>query len=199
MVQSVEKLPGSFKFSGSLFCIMALHSSVNAIVSRSSNLLFRVMISLRNLAYEGICKIASTKGILICNCLKIFTNFSKFLSSLSLESLRKWNSRRYRNGNGGCRLFFFRFSFTTFPYAYLLLHSLISLFLILIVLSIFYHWRILESFTTTKSNGLNVFPRIYLRFTRQLPLILIINRIGDLTNLDLHVSIHSGRLVQPPL
>ena len=91
MVQGVEKLPGSFNFGGSLYCMMALHLSINAIVTRSSNFLFRVMISLSNFAYEGIYKIVSTKEILICNYFKILTNFSNYLSSLF--GLSHWGNR----------------------------------------------------------------------------------------------------------
>lgn len=43
---------------------------------------------------EGICIIAFAKGILICNFLKIFTNFSNSLSALEFFNL-------YRKGIGG--------------------------------------------------------------------------------------------------
>ena len=96
IVHGIEKLPGFFNFGGSLFCMMALHFSINTIVSQSSNFLFRIIISLKNFAYEGICKIALAKGILICNYLKILTkSFKMFVKLIWIESLRKWNHRRH--------------------------------------------------------------------------------------------------------
>ena len=90
MVYGIEKLTKSFNFGGNLFCIMALHSSANAIISWSSNFLFRIMIALRNFAYAEICKIVSAKGILICNYLKNLTNFSKSL--LNTFGLNHWRN-----------------------------------------------------------------------------------------------------------
>ena len=48
--QGIEKLPGSFSFSGSLFCKMALHSSVSAMVPYSSSFLLLDNISFKNFA-----------------------------------------------------------------------------------------------------------------------------------------------------
>ena len=87
ITHGIEKLPGSFSLGGILFWIIALHSAVRVTVSFSSNFFLLDRIYFNNLAYEGICVIASVKGIVTFNCLRSSTNFLNCPMSFVLTSL----------------------------------------------------------------------------------------------------------------
>ena len=69
-------------FGGSLFCTLAKHSSVKAIISWSSILLFFDKISFKKWAKERIYKITSMKEMLIQIFLKIWPTFLNSFSFL---------------------------------------------------------------------------------------------------------------------
>ncbi|KAL2322022.1 hypothetical protein Fmac_026401 [Flemingia macrophylla] len=97
IVQGIVKVPGSSHFCGRLDCgsgeICELCISVETILPRFSfsfvlNFLLVVHNSFKNLAYLGICLIASSKGILISTFLNVSRNYfsnSSFFDFTFLE------------------------------------------------------------------------------------------------------------------
>ena len=83
--QGIVKLIGSFSLVGSLFWSIAKHSSLSSTIDKSSNFLLFVKSSFKNFAYVGIYDIASTKGKLICSCLKSLRNLPN-CASIRLSS-----------------------------------------------------------------------------------------------------------------
>ena len=86
ITHGMEKLPGSLSFGGILFWIIALHSAVRITDSLSSSFFLLDKISLRNLAYKGICVMASVKGIVIFSYFRSSTNFINFPIFLDLSN-----------------------------------------------------------------------------------------------------------------
>lgn len=85
MLTGIIKLSGSFNFCGSFFCIIALTSSVNMIVSLISlSFLPFYKSPFINLEKEDICSKASEKGRLIPSFLKTSRNLKNFLSKFPL-------------------------------------------------------------------------------------------------------------------
>jgi len=143
IVTGIVKLPGSLDFWGNDFWIIALHPASSSIVS-SENLLFFVRSSFMNFAYVDICSIASTKGILICNRLKMSMNLANCLSLSFLEGF--WGYGRLFNW-GTCfspfslflsSLVFFFFFFFSFIYKLSFILFFLSLTLIFFILSLFF-------------------------------------------------------------
>ena len=140
------------------------------------------------------------KGILICNYLKILTNFSKSLSNLF--GLSCWGNGTAR----GIRMVVEDEGWFSFDFS--LLHSL-TLISCSTRSSPYFSHSLFPSFSSTEGS-FNHLPlwRVmtlicFLGFTSVLLsnffLILIVNKIDNLTNLDLYVSIHPGQLIQQPL
>ena len=69
MIHAMVGHPGSLYFGEILNWRIALTCSVRKAFSRTFTLLFTVQRSFKNLAYEGVCLIASNKGMFILTCL----------------------------------------------------------------------------------------------------------------------------------
>ena len=87
-MQVVVGHPGSLYLTGNLHCRIELTYSVRNAFLRTFVFLFTVIKSFRNLVYEGICWMASKKGMLIWTCLNtsiMSSNFPSFLGACSLS------------------------------------------------------------------------------------------------------------------
>lgn len=85
--QGIEKLPGSLSFCGSSLWIMALYSMSRGTVAHFCNFLRLERISFRNLQYEGMLVIASTKEMEMFKSLSLSRNFSNCFSSPAFSIL----------------------------------------------------------------------------------------------------------------
>ena len=91
------KLPRSVIFFGTLFLKKSIVVCVRAMVSYSLNLRFLVIMSLKNLTYEGICSNASRNEMLIWSYFSTSRNFLNYC--LSRFFFRRPQNRGGNNGS----------------------------------------------------------------------------------------------------
>ena len=99
MLHKTVGQPGSLYLGGVLCFKIELTCSVKMAFFCIFNFLFTVHKSFKNLAYDGICFMASNKGMLILTCLKVSKISWSFVSLLFASNLSGKGATIFGLGN----------------------------------------------------------------------------------------------------